>query len=248
MKMQLLRNATLIIEINNKKVLVDPMLGPKGIMDPFPWTDNNLRNPLVDVPTTASELKLIMDTIDAIFITHLHPDHFDETAMVMLKKDIPVFCQPGDAPNIKEAGFLDVNTVEDELEWNEVQIFRTGGHHGTGETEVLMGKVSGFVLKRNKETIYIAGDTILCEEVEDALIRFKPQHVVLNGGAATFINGNPVTMTVNDIVNACNFLPDSRFYVVHLEALNHCKENRQVTKSKIYENGLLSKCIITDDG
>lgn len=32
--LQLLRNATLVVEMDNKKILVDPMLGAKGAYEP----------------------------------------------------------------------------------------------------------------------------------------------------------------------------------------------------------------------
>ncbi len=45
MNVQLLRNATLVVKVNRKTILVDPMFGPKESYDPVPFTNNTLRNP-----------------------------------------------------------------------------------------------------------------------------------------------------------------------------------------------------------
>ena len=45
MNIQQVRNATIIVEYGGKKILVDPMLGKKGSMPPFPFSRNqHLRN------------------------------------------------------------------------------------------------------------------------------------------------------------------------------------------------------------
>lgn len=37
MNIQQVRNATIIVEYGGKKILIDPMLGKKGCMPPFPF-------------------------------------------------------------------------------------------------------------------------------------------------------------------------------------------------------------------
>lgn len=41
MNIQQVRNATIIIEYGGKKILIDPMLGKKGCMPPFPLVEIN---------------------------------------------------------------------------------------------------------------------------------------------------------------------------------------------------------------
>ncbi len=54
-----------------------------------------------------------------------------------------------------------------------------------------MGAVSGFVLAAAGEpTLYIAGDTIWCEEVRTALEQHQPDVVVVNAGAAQLAEGD----------------------------------------------------------
>ena len=47
----------------------------------------------------------------------------------------------------------------------------TRGHHGTGAIGEAMGAVSGWVI----DDVYLAGDTIWCDEVAEALERHRPR-------------------------------------------------------------------------
>ena len=55
--------------------------------------------------------------------------------------------------------------METTLAWDGLSIARTGGQHGTGEIALELAPVSGFVIG----CPYIAGDTIWCREVEEAI-------------------------------------------------------------------------------
>ncbi|SDP98392.1 L-ascorbate metabolism protein UlaG, beta-lactamase superfamily [Mucilaginibacter sp. OK268] len=248
MNLQLLRHATQILSANGKTILIDPMLAPKGSYDPFPNTGNTLRNPLVDLPVDENELKLLIDRVDAVLLTHIHIDHWDITARELLPKDITLFCQPANTETIREAGFTNVIPVNDELVWEDIRISRTGGQHGTGEIGERMGTVSGYVINYAGDSIYIAGDTIWCPEVQDALDKYQPVHIVLNGGAARFITGDPIVMDINDIITVCNYAPKACVYVVHLETANHYTENRADIKANLAAHNLIQRCHVPDDG
>jgi hypothetical protein len=89
-----------------------------------------------------------------------------------------------------------------------------------------MGPVSGFVVAGAGEPVlYVAGDTIWCDEVAAALTEHRPHTVVVNAGGARFNVGDPIVMTVDD-VRAVRGATDARVVVVHLEAINHCIEPR----------------------
>jgi L-ascorbate metabolism protein UlaG (beta-lactamase superfamily) len=109
--------------------------------------------------------------------------------------------------------------------------------------------VSGFVLCAPGEgTLYIAGDTIFCPEVEEALLENRPDATVVNAGAARFLLGDPIVMTAQDVVRVCRVLPTTRVIAVHLEALNHCPLTRDELREKLREEGLLQQVEIPEDG
>jgi L-ascorbate metabolism protein UlaG (beta-lactamase superfamily) len=248
MKIQFLRNATFLLETGRHQLLIDPMLSPQSALDPIPMAANTTRIPMVDLPLTEWQLKKVISRLDAVLVTHTHPDHWDATAQKLLPKHLPIFCQPEDESLIRSQGFERVIAVPDQLQWEGLRIYRTGGQHGTGEIGRMMAPVSGFVLDYDHTKLYIAGDTIWCTEVERALTTHQPQFVVVNAGAAQFLKGDPITMTDQDVVQVCRAVPGARVIALHMEAINHCYLSRHALRKTLQREGLSDRCSVPEDG
>jgi L-ascorbate metabolism protein UlaG (beta-lactamase superfamily) len=242
----LVRNATLEIRMAGLRLLVDPQLDPAGARPAVPDTPNPRRNPLVDLP---EPLEALVAGLDAVLVTHMHQDHFDDTARRLLPRGIPILCQPEDAARLRGDGFTDVRPVADEARLGDVAISRTGGRHGTGEIGRAMAPVSGFVLDAPGELkLYIAGDTILCDEVRDALARHRPDVAVVNAGAARFLEGDPIVMSADDVVALARHAPDLHIVAVHLEAIAHATETRADLRARLQAEGLADRVAVPEDG
>ncbi|MCA0992183.1 MBL fold metallo-hydrolase [Pseudalkalibacillus hwajinpoensis] len=247
MKIQFVRNATIVLHYADKKFLIDPFLSDKGAMPPFPNTANqHLANPTVDLSTSINE---IID-VDAVIVTHLHPDHFDDKAKEVLPKEIGIFAQnKEDVEVIKGEGFQNVFSLEEESSFENVTLSRTDGKHGAGEILKQTGKVSGIAFSHpNEKTLYVAGDTLFNEDVQEAIQKHKPDIIVVNAGAAQFLEGGPITMTKENVVETYQEAPDATIIAVHMESLNHCLLTRNELKQFIKEKDLLNKVLIPDDG
>lgn len=245
MDIQLVRHATLFVNFNKKRILVDPMLGPAGAYSSAVNSANTFSNPLVNLKVNVSDLI----KPDAILLTHSHRDHFDSVAACLLPKDTPFFCQPHDFLNILNQGFTNAQQVSAKQTWAKIELIRTGGQHGSGEMGKRMGPVSGFVLKADGEpTVYIAGDTIWCEEVEETIGRHHPDVIVLFAGAAQFLTGGPITMTEQDIEKVCKASPDSKIIVAHMEAWNHCLLSREDLSSFLLQKNFKNQVLVPNDG
>lgn len=244
----LLRHATILLQFNNKTILVDPMLSAKSAQHPIPNCGNDIRIPMVELPLTTPELDDMLLKADAVVVTHLHRDHWDEEAQKRIDKNKTIFCQPGDETTIKEQGFTNVIPISDSLEWSGIKIHRTSGQHGTGEIGEAMGKVSGFVFKTTENTIYVAGDTIWCEDVNNALEQFKPDVTVLNTGGAKFLSGEPITMTPDDVMKVYTKSPNTKIVAVHMDTVNHCFVTRQHLRKALQDLGVDQKILIPQDG
>ncbi len=244
MQLRLIRHATLALELAGTRLLVDPQLDPAGHRGPIPGTPNPRDNPLVELPEPPES---VVEGITGVVVTHLHEDHLDATARRLLP-EVPVFCQPEDAEALRELA-ADVRPVDPELEWDGIRIVRTGGRHGTGELGASLAPVSGFVLVAEGEPLlYVAGDTVWAPEVEAALDDHEPDLVVLNAGGARFAEGDPVTMTAEDVVAVARHAPQARVIAVHLEAMNHCVESRADLAERLHAEELHEQVTVPEDG
>jgi L-ascorbate metabolism protein UlaG (beta-lactamase superfamily) len=249
MKIRFLRHATFILEYDGLNFLVDPMLGPEETRDPLPNTPNPRRNPLTPLPISQDELSRFIDGLDAVLVTHTHADHWDETAQATLPKSLSIYCQPEDEEKIRTAGFMKVRPVVAGSKLGHIQIRRTGGQHGTGEIGRLMAPVSGFILNSEREPgLYIAGDTIWCEEAMSAITENDPGVIIVNAGAAQFLEGGPITMTAPDVAKVCESAPETKVIAVHMEAINLCLLTRAELQNYLSKRQLSNRVVIPDDG
>jgi L-ascorbate metabolism protein UlaG (beta-lactamase superfamily) len=249
MQIRLLRHATCVLRVNNLRVLTDPMLGHAEAMEPVQDAADARRIPLVKLPLDDAGLEALIRQLDAVLVTHLHRDHFDARAAEMLPRTLPIICQPPDVDRLAAMGFRTLLPVETVREWQGVRITRTGGQHGTGEVGQRMGPVAGFVLRvPGQPSLYLAGDTIWCGEVEAAIAGLRPHVIVVNSGAAQFLTGGPITMTAEDVVRVCRAAPGATVVAMHLGAVNHCLLTRADLGRALENAGVLSQVWIPADG
>ncbi|WP_373229642.1 MBL fold metallo-hydrolase [Cohnella sp.] len=247
MKVTLIRNATLVVEYAGKKFLVDPFLADKGAYPPLP---NSLRqdqiNPLVSLPTSLDNII----NVDAVIVTHLHLDHFDDKAKEILPKDIPMFVQnEEDAKEIRNAGFQKVEILSESSRFEDIQLIKTKGEHGRGEILKLAGNVCGVVFKHaDEKTFYVAGDTVWYEAVQEVIETHKPEIIVVNGGDNQFLQGGSLVMGKDDIYHVYQAAPDSKIISVHMEAVNHWTLSREELKNFLAEKEISSIVLVPDDG
>jgi L-ascorbate metabolism protein UlaG (beta-lactamase superfamily) len=64
--------------------------------------------------------------VDAVIVTHLHTDHWDDAAKAQLRKSLPLFAQNDkDAAAIRQAGFTDVRVLTETSEFNGVMLAKS---------------------------------------------------------------------------------------------------------------------------
>ena len=251
MKITLIRNATLLVEYAGNRFLVDPAFGKKGSRDPFPCNSHpDLRNPVVELPMTVKE---ILKATDAVIITHLHSDHFDDEAAEAIPKDMDIFVQNAeDKEKLETMGFKNVLSLETPETYYGIEIFKTPGRHGwdgiSKEALEDLGSVCGVVLKKNgEETLYIAGDTVWYEGVCDTLTKFNPEVIVVNAGANE-LAGDRLVMDEEDVKKVHETCPEATIVAVHMEAFNHWTLSRKELWNYSRACGFNNKLLIPADG
>ncbi|MED3820174.1 MULTISPECIES: MBL fold metallo-hydrolase [Priestia] len=248
MKITHIRNATLLVEYGGKTFLIDPMLAKKGTYPPFP---NSIRqdqnNPLVSLPLSVEE---IIEGIDAVILTHLHLDHFDDAAKQALPNDIKMFVQnEEDAAVVRADGFKNVEVLTKNTVFEGIQLSKTKGEHGRGEILKRTGLVCGVVFKHKSEkTLYVAGDTVWYSAVEEEINTHQPDVIVVNGGDNQFLEGGSLVMGKEDIYEVHKVAPHATILSVHMEAVNHWALSREELKSFINEKDMASRVFVPDDG
>jgi L-ascorbate metabolism protein UlaG (beta-lactamase superfamily) len=198
MHLRLIRNATLRLEVDGRQILVDPVLG-------------------AELPEPA---EVVVAGIDAVLLTQLQRDHFDDTAAELLPKDVPLLCQPEDAARLRERGFSDVRPVERTERLEGIELTRTPARRG-----------SGFLLRDSTgRKLYVAGDTLLRESLEAVLEEQRPDVVVVNAGA-------------DDVVAVARRAPSARVVAVQLDAIH-----RADVHQRLHEQELTERVTVPEDG
>lgn len=249
MKISQIRNATIVVEYANKKFLIDPMLAEKGTYPVFPATiRNDLYNPMVSLPTSIDH---ILDGLDAVIITHLHLDHFDDVAKNVLPKTIKMFVQnEADAKEVKACGFENVEVLELDTVFEGIQLVKTQGEHGRGEELLnLMGEVCGVVFKHpSEQVVYVAGDTVWYDGVEDEIQTHQPEIIVLNAGDNKRLDYGSLIMGKEDTYEVHKAAPTAQLIAVHMEAVNHWTLSREELKKFSEEKGFSENILVPEDG
>ena len=245
-RVRLIRHATCVIHYGARTLLLDPMLGDQGVMPPINQSPNPRPNPLVPLSISADS---VLQGVDAILVTHTHSDHWDAAATKLVPKDASLLIQPADAAKFAKWEFTAAQPVTETMSWKDIRISRTGGQHGRGAVGQRLAPVSGYVLAASGQpTLYVAGDTVWCPEVAAAIASHKPDVIIVNAGAAQFLEGGVITMDVDDVVEVCRAAPKSRVIAVHMEAINHCVLTRSALRAGLDKAAVQTPVLIPADG
>ncbi len=254
-QLQQIRNATVKITYADTTFLIDPMLSKKGTYPGFEGSyRSNLRNPLVELPMSEKD---VIAGVDAVIVTHTHLDHWDDAAQKLLPKDIPLFTQhQADATMIREQGFTNVRILSDKTEFGGVTLSKTGGQHGTDEMYAVpeiaaaLGDAMGVVFEApGHKTLYLVGDTIWRDEVDQALAQYDPQIIVVNAGYAV-MDGfeDSIIMGKEDVLRAAKAAPDATIVATHMDAINHTFQSRKELRAYVKEKSIQDRVEIPEDG
>ena len=101
-----------------------------------------------------------------------------------------------------------------------------------------------FFQAENSKTLYIAGDTIWCDAVTQAIQDYQADIIILNTGYAQINNfAGSIIMGKDDVKRACQLTTSATVVATHMEAVNHAlltrAELRAFTEQEKLMNGYL---------
>lgn len=252
MNIQQIRNATVVVELGQRRILVDPMLAPKGALPPLKFSGGMVRNPTVGLPT---EAEVALQGITHCLITHCqkgHFDHLDRAGKAWLReRQIPVICTPHDAPHLAAKG-LNVQPLKLNEQgvgaFFEGQVRTVRCVHGRGFVGSLMEHGVGYFIEMPGEpSLYLSGDTLLTPTIAEFVLARQPAVSVVPAGGARFDMGGDIIMGVEDVLEFAR-LSEGLVVANHLEAISHCPVTRQALARAAQHAGVADRLHIPADG
>ncbi|MDP3653943.1 MAG: MBL fold metallo-hydrolase [Rhodoferax sp.] len=253
MQITQLRNATIVVHLGNRHILVDPMLAPAGALPPLRLLDGKrLRNPVIGLPAQADE---VLRQVTHCLITHCQKGHFDHLdgygKQWLRETQTPVICTPHDAAYLRQRG-LNVQPLPDGHEepspFFEGRISTVRCTHGEGVVGRFMEHGVGyFIAMPGEPTLYLAGDTVLTPRIRDFVLRHQPQVSVVPAGGARFDVGQDIIMGQDEVLEFTR-LSQGTVVANHLEAISHCPVTRSELRAAARQEGLGARLQVPEDG
>lgn len=211
--------ATALIEFGGLRFLTDPTLDPSGSsFSPGPYTLTRTTAPVGDAT--------LLDRIDAVLLSHDHHyDNLDTSGRAALAHAGQVFTTAAGAGRL--GGHSVALTPWQSVTLDGVTVTATPCRHGPAHAD--RGPVIGFLLQdREGAVLYVSGDTVWYEGVEEVSRRARPRTAVLFLGAATVpaVGPFPLTMTADDAVMAARAFGGATIVPLHFEGWAHFTESR----------------------
>ncbi|MDZ7862251.1 MBL fold metallo-hydrolase [Acidovorax sp.] len=253
MRITQLRNATIVLHIGNRHILVDPMLAPRGALPPLRLLDGKReRNPTVPLPEVAGA---VLQQVTHCLITHCQKGHFDHLDTFGKKwlrdTQTPVICTPHDAAYLRQRG-LNVQPLGDDhahgvplWEGNVQTVHCT---HGEGVVGRFMEHGVGYYITQPGEpSLYLLGDTILTPAVAGFVQQHQPDYCVAPAGGARFDVGGDIIMGVDDVLELTR-LAQGTVIANHLQAISHCPVTREDLLAAARATGVAQRLWVPQDG
>ncbi len=96
-----------------------------------------------------------------------------------------------------------------------IHLIKTNGRHGyEDEIVTILGDACGVIMQYEYEkTLYIAGDTVWCDEVDKAISKYSPHIIIVNAGANSVIDKRLI-MGKEDVLKVHKAYPSARIWKV----------------------------------
>jgi len=233
--------ATAYLEVAGLRLLTDPTFDPKDTTyDTGLYVLHKLNNPAI----TAEQI----GKIDFVLLSHDHHfDNLDREGRKLLSSVEKVYTTPVGAERLgaNAIGLRNWQAIEIPTKDGRVlTITGTPCRHGPDNGD--RGPVTGFVLNFKDETqgaVYITGDTVWYEGVEEVAKRFDVKMVLAFMGAAIVKNVGEahLTMTVEEGLKLAMLFDNATIVPMHFEGWEHFSESKTEIERKFKDADLTNR-------
>jgi L-ascorbate metabolism protein UlaG (beta-lactamase superfamily) len=249
MKVTQIRNATIVIEAQNQKILVDPMLAKQSSLPKLRYFKSHRRNPLVELPNAFG---LLESNIDYAMITHCqkgHFDHLDRAGVRWLRENnVTTFCTEHDQPYLNKKGIRTKALPKKSSSFLDGHIDLVPATHTTGWLTPFMEHGTGYFINlANEPSLYLMGDTVLTDTIREFVINNQPDYIVAPTGKAQFDIGAPLLLNEMEIIELAE-LSSGSIIANHMDALDHCRIGRLDLIELLNRHNLEQHFLIPKDG
>lgn len=229
---------TVLLEWGGLRLLTDPTFDPAG--SAYTTAAYTLRK-TIDPAVSQDRL----GPLDAVLLSHDHHfDNLDDSGRDVLSNSGSVFTTPVGAARLGggAVGLLPWQSVEIEaLGGRTMRITGTPARHGPAHAD--RGPVTGFVLTFTdalEDGIYLSGDTVWYDGVQEVSERFGIRAALLFMGAARVraVGDWPLTFTASEGVEAARAFSEATIIPVHYEGWEHFSESREDIAQAFADAGL----------
>lgn len=209
MKITFYGQNTLLININDISILIDPFI-----------SGNPLSKDKVDINTIEA---------DYILLTHAHQDHVLDAEAIAKKTNATIVSNYEIAMYYQNMG-IEVHPMNHGGEWS----FEFGNvkyvnavHTSSFADGTYGGQPGGFIIEGERKTIYIAGDTALTMDMKLIPLRYKLDLAILP-------IGDNFTMGVDDAIIASDFVECDKVLGVHYDTFGYIEIDHDEAKRKFF--------------
>lgn len=243
--------ACVLLNINGFRVITDPALDkktsvfPKWVGSPFIFSKKTM-NPV------ANDLS---NPIDVALVSHdHHGDNLDQSGKKLLQNVPLIVSTRGAEKRLKNLPVLGLKPWE--VKYIETPLVKglkvtavPAQHTNIKRLLYAVGHVIGFVVEWDDQqngALYISGDTVLFEGINEIAQKFKINTAILHLGAGAFPYLKPrlrVTMNAAEAIQAAEILSCQQVIPVHYEGWWHFKEPVSDMKNELNTSSIKEKLI-----
>ncbi|MGN8630975.1 MBL fold metallo-hydrolase [Blautia sp. HCP3S3_G3] len=228
MILQQIHGTTLLLHFAGKKILIDPVLSlEKSAL------------PLSPATNAAVSLQEILQA-DAVILTSLYPERFDDAARKLLPKTIPVYVQDRmDQAELKHSGFTNVQIVEKHTHFGNIALTRTP----------FTGNPNGVLMEHPAEkSLLITGDSVWNDGFLNAIHTAGPRAIAVNCGTEELAKATPCQLTADDIWKLHEAAPQASLITCQIEAFHQWGLDRLSLQQFMLKKNFNSKFLIPENG